>query len=266
MDFTTYYGLTHNPFDKESDAVLETVDFKEMQFRLNYLKDTLGIGLITGNPGVGKSFALRKFAEDLNPNLYKVCYLPLSTVSINDFYNSLAISLGLEPKNRKIDKFNQIQERITNLYESSRITPVIIIDEAQYLKGTILQELALLLNFNMDSRKNCILILTGLPQLAQTLSRAQFEPLKQRIITQYEFGGLEREDVASYIETMVKSANGKAKIFTESSFDALGSNAGKSIRKLNNLVTQSMIIGAKRKKKTIDIEIVYDANSEITIL
>lgn len=70
--FRSYYGLAFNPFDKqmarEKDRFLSK-DISEMLSRLDYLKDTRGIGLFTARPGIGKSFALRCFAKSLNPNL-----------------------------------------------------------------------------------------------------------------------------------------------------------------------------------------------------
>ena len=66
----SYYGLSFNPFDKqnarEKDRFLSK-DISEMTSRLDYLKDTRGIGLFTARPGMGKSFALRCFAKCLNP-------------------------------------------------------------------------------------------------------------------------------------------------------------------------------------------------------
>lgn len=68
-----YCGLSFNPFDKqairEKDRFL-SADLKEMTARLDYLKDTRGIGVFTASPGMGKSFALRCFAAGLNPSLY----------------------------------------------------------------------------------------------------------------------------------------------------------------------------------------------------
>lgn len=68
--FRSHYGLSFNPFDKqnakEKDRFLSK-DISEMTSRLDYLKDTRGIGLFTARPGMGKSFALRCFAKSLNP-------------------------------------------------------------------------------------------------------------------------------------------------------------------------------------------------------
>ena len=86
--FRSYYGLSFNPFDKqtarEKDRFLSR-DISEMLSRLDYLKDTRGIGLFTARPGMGKSFGLRCFAKGLNPNLYHMEYLCLSTV-INQLF------------------------------------------------------------------------------------------------------------------------------------------------------------------------------------
>lgn len=87
--FNDYYGLGYNPFDKqqvqEKDH-FESHDYKEMLSRLNYLKDVRGIGLFTASPSMGKSYALRCFAKDLNQSLYHMEYICLSTISVAEFY------------------------------------------------------------------------------------------------------------------------------------------------------------------------------------
>ena len=71
--FTQYFGMKFNPFSKEipSDNLYESNDFKELESRLKYLQKTRGIGLVIGEPGTGKSTALRKYVSSLNRSLYK---------------------------------------------------------------------------------------------------------------------------------------------------------------------------------------------------
>lgn len=263
MNYWLYYGMKSNPFDKETQEIIQTVDFKEMTYRLNYLKELRGIGVFTGRPGAGKTFTLRQFSLNLNSNLYKVCYLQLTTVTISDFYQQLAEKLGLEGRGRKATLFRLIQERIEELYEIERITPVIIIDEAQFLNGQIFLELMLLMNFKMDSKKNCLLILAGLPQLGQTLQRAQFEAFRQRIATTYQVVGLEPEEVSVYVEGKLASVGVKDVLFPAEVLATLASSAGSSMRKLNRLLTQCLMIGALKKQRVIDQEIVFEANAEL---
>ena len=98
MDYTARYGLEFNPFLKNSKEVLvETQEYKEVLFRLNYLLTTKGFGLLTGSAGRGKTTAVRNWASGLNTSLYKVVYSSLSTLTVNDFYRNLAAELGAQP-------------------------------------------------------------------------------------------------------------------------------------------------------------------------
>ena len=105
--FRQFYGMTMNPFEKgikEKDAYVSK-DLKEMISRLDYLNESKGIDLFTASPGSGKTFALRCFAKKVNPNLTKVIYLCLTTVTTTEFYRQFCISLGIEPSCRKAEKY-----------------------------------------------------------------------------------------------------------------------------------------------------------------
>ena len=102
MDYTSRYGLEFNPFLKNSkDILVETQEFKELRFRLDYLLSTRGFGLLTGSPGRGKTTAIRSWAQSLNPSLYKVVYSSLSTLTVMEFYRNLATELGIQPATGK---------------------------------------------------------------------------------------------------------------------------------------------------------------------
>lgn len=98
--FQPFYSLNTTPFTKELDVKhsFESEAFAEAMGRLEFLKKTRGIGLLTGEPGAGKTFLLRSFASSLPDSLYKVVYFPLSTVTVMDFYRGIASGLGEEPK------------------------------------------------------------------------------------------------------------------------------------------------------------------------
>lgn len=113
MELTTHYGLEFNPFLKNSKEILfEGSEYTEAKFRLDYLARTKGFGLLTGAPGRGKTTLVRSWSAGLNPSLYKVIYTSLSTVTVNDFYRNLAVSLGAQASYRKTENFHIIQEEI----------------------------------------------------------------------------------------------------------------------------------------------------------
>lgn len=265
MDFQQFYGMTHNPFEKDSKEVIETIDMKEMTYRLNYLKEVRGIGVFTGRSGVGKTWILHQFIKGLNPNTYKTSLIQLTTVSVSDFYNQLAESLGLEPAFRKAAKFKQIQERIHELYDIERMVPVIVIDEAQYLNGQIFHELLLLLNFDLDTKRNCIVILSGLPTLSNQLNRNSLEAFKQRIVTNYQAVGLDKEEVSHYVCKKLEAAGTSSKLISDGVLPTILSSAGDSIRSLNRLITQCLIIGAMKGELAITNETVESACTELRL-
>ena len=85
-DLLVWYGLKRFPFDKEikTSSLLDTQPLRECKARLDYVKRRGGIMLLTGDPGVGKTVALRCFAEGLNDNLFRPIYTPLTTLKGTD--------------------------------------------------------------------------------------------------------------------------------------------------------------------------------------
>jgi type II secretory pathway predicted ATPase ExeA len=265
--FKAFYGLSMDPFlkDLEIKDHFKSEDFTQALYRLEFLKNTKGFGLLTGEPGLGKSFILRYFTSTLNPNLFKCIYIPISTLTVMDFYRALCNGLGIIPAHKKVEMFKQIQEAIFNYHQSKNITPVIIVDEAHFLKNSVLDDLRIIFNFDMDSKDYAILILAGqLPFITQ-LSRQPHEALRQRIVMNYCFKGLTKEETKSYILSRLKLADCHEPIFTDSAFELLFSSTNGCLRSLNLLARMCLISGATEKLKSIDSEVVFQAQTELNI-
>lgn len=272
--YKSYWEMEYNPFKKDNKRsnrkkeIYESSDYKNAIGRLEHLQKIGGIGLFTGLSGTGKTYTLKSLVDNLNPNLYKTVYIPLSTVTVLEFYKQVAYGLGIDPPTKKVDIFRAIQERIINLVTGKKITPVIIIDEAQYLQTGILNDLKLLFNFEMDSKNYAVLILTGQPLLNNILSKQVHEALKQRIVINYNFNGITKEEVQEYISTKLEqsSVHNPSEIFNENSIEAINSCCNGSIRKLNNIIDKCLLIGYMNKVKTIDTETVMNAVNEIELI
>ena len=195
MNYTGRYGLEINPFIKNGkDVLVETNEYKEVKFRLNYLLQTKGFGVLTGGAGRGKTTSVRQWANELNPAAYKVVYISLSTVTVIEFYRQMAMNLGIDPYYKKVDNFRAIQAIIEKYKREKRITPVFIFDEANYMKSGILNDLKILFNFEMDSKDYAVVLLIGLPQLNNQLRLSSHEPLRQRIIMSHNLENLNEEE------------------------------------------------------------------------
>lgn len=265
-DYLSRYGLEQNPFLKNSkDIFLDTAESSEVSTRLGFLSDTKGIGILTGEPGQGKTTATRIWKDSLSPALFKVSYNCLSTLTVMDFYRQMAFSLGIEPRFRKNDVFNDIQSEIRRLSIEKRVTPVIIIDEADMLSHKVLSDLQLLFNFQMDSRDLAIILLIGQPRLNITLSQGMHEPLRQRIVMNYNMGGLTKDEGHAYITRKLEGAGCRQKVFEYNAAEAILNAANGTPRMINKICNRSLMIGASKNLNSIDADIVMKAVDDIQL-
>lgn len=260
--FNNYYSLAFNPFDKqqvkESDCFISG-DFKEMTSRLDYLKDTRGIGLFTASPGMGKSYCLRCFAKNLNPNLYSFIYICLSTVSVAEFYRELCYSLGISTKGGKPGMFKSIQEQVWYLFKEKRQPLMLAVDEAQYLNTGILDDVKMLMNYGYDSINCFTLILCGEPHLNATIRRPVHEALRQRIIVHYNYKGLTDKETVDYIIHKLSIAGSSKSVIEDAALAAIAGHTHGNPRIIDNVMTDAIAIGAQQEKKAIDTDTVLAA-------
>lgn len=266
MELTSRYGLEFNPFLKNSKEILfESSEYKEARFRLDYLAKTKGFGLLTGAPGRGKTTLVRSWSSGLNQSLFKVVYTSLSTVTVNDFYRNLAMSLGAQSSYRKTENFHIIQAEINRLALDKRRVPVIIIDEANYIKNAVLNDLKILFNFEMDSKDRAVILLVGLPPLNNTLRLSIHEPLRQRIIMNYNIDGYSKEEGRAYIEYKLKRSGCTTQIFDDAAVEALLNASDGTARVINKLCNASLVIGHSKGSNIITSDIVMQAINDSTI-
>ena len=265
MNYKQQYGITCNPFDKQSlkeKDCFESNDQKIMINRLNYLKDTRGVGVFTASPGMGKTYALRCFEHSLNENLYDMKYICLSTISVSEFYKQFSEHLGLDTRGGKTVMFKAIQERLYYLYKEKRKPLILAIDEAQYLNNGILKDLKMLMNFQYDSLNCFTLVLTGESYFNRTLEKPPHEALRQRITVHYTFQGLQPDEVPAYIHHKLHLAGGADTLLGEDAISAITGCCQGNPRIIDNIMTNALILGAQLEKTSIDADVILAAVNE----
>lgn len=263
MDYIGRYGLDFNPFAKNShDVIVETTDNKEISYRLKYLLSNKGFGVITGGPGRGKTTIVRNWIKELNPSLYKVVYLCLSTLTVSEFYKYMCNEMGLEVASRKSENFKLIQNEINRLVLEKRIMPVFVIDEASYINNAVLNDFKMLFNFDMDSRDRAVVLLIGLPPLNNTLRLVANEPLRQRITMNYNIENLSKEEAKIYIYTKLNGAKCSTPVFNENALEAIINASNGVPRMINRICNSCLFIGNSKNANVIDADIVMLAVNE----
>jgi len=267
--YKAYWHMVYDPFTKElpSKESFKSNDYEQITKRLEHLKRMRGIGIITGNPGGGKTRTVRSFAEGLNPNLHKVIYTAVTTISEAELFRNIAAELGLQPEYKKGSNMIKINERMRKLYKEQNILPIVVIDEAHSIrKPDVFMSLQAIMNFEMDSRDYGILILIGQPRLNDTLALGINESFSERIRVNYMTEGMSREEVKEYIYSRMRLAEASPEIFDPAAIEAAFGCCQGSVRKLNNIIQTALLEGCSRQARTISSEIIMAASSELAVV
>jgi type II secretory pathway predicted ATPase ExeA len=258
------FGLKRRPFDKAIDSrkLYLWPGLEELQARLEMGKQSRGILLLTGEPGTGKTVALRRFVDSLNAEHYHTVYLPLSTVTVLDAYVQLNRALGGQDVRGKSPLFREIQQGIAQLTAQGK-QPVILLDEADLLRSPLFDELRILLNFEMDSKDPLLLILAGQPQLLAKLALRVHLPFRQRVAMRYRMPAMDEAHTRGYIDHQMRLAGRRQRLFTDEALLQLFVQSGGIPRAIGNLALTAMYNAAALNKDLVDLDDVTAASREV---
>ena len=263
--YRAFYGLSQPLFPKdiEPSKMFSHSAFNELSGRLDYMKKHRGFMLLTGDPGTGKTTALRNFFASLNQDIFMPLYIPLATVAIGDFYRQINDALKGSRISTKSALFRSIQERILYYALQLHKVPVIIIDEAHLLKIENFYELQIISNFRMDSIDPALFILVAQSHLNDRLDRSILESFNQRINIKFHMSSLSLADVTAYIQHHIMLAGGSTEIFNDNACKAVHNLTGGIFRKNGQLVIKKLSLGGSLKKHVLTEEEVLLASKEM---
>lgn len=264
--YCEYFGITRHPFSKDIEAceLFASEQTIELENRLKYLLELKGIGLVTGDVGSGKTTICRKVISDLNPGLNKVFYVTLTTGNVMDVYKSIAWEMGLSTERSLSTLYKAIKDEIQRLCLDVKQQPILIIDEAQYLRNDILTNLRLLTNFEMDSKNRLCLIMVGQAELRRRLGMGVHEPFWQRIVMNYHLSGLLQKELLNYLEHHLKLVGIERKIFETSAVEAIFQATNGIPRKVNILAHYTLNAVVLGVGNSANSEHVHQAHDEIS--
>lgn len=260
----TFFGCKKSPFSDRPDGkqLFASAAWQQVNERLEFLTQHHGVGLLTGEVGAGKSTAARVFTAALNPNLYKILYIHFSSGTALDLLRQIALALDLEPAHYRGDLVRQIADAVVRLNQSKKQHPLLICDEAHLLPHPALEQLPLLLNFDMDSARYLSLLLIGQPLLRRTLSLQLHEALRQRVAVHYHLEGLTREELDAYLAQQLKAAGVTAALFTDTARQTIYQATKGIPRKVNKLAVAALRLAAQRQAESVDEAVALEATKE----
>jgi type II secretory pathway predicted ATPase ExeA len=249
------WGLKWNPFSPElpSEGLLVTARVESFAWRVEQLVQEGGFALITGESGTGKSVALRIVAERLSTLrdvVVGVLERPQSKTA--DFYRELGdvFSVKLSPSNR-YGGFKALRERWKAHVASSRIKPVLLVDEAQEMAPDVLSELRILSSADFDATSLLTVVLSGDARLPELLRHQDLVPLGTRIRTRLTMEPASREELSELLSHSLTKA-GNASLMTTELMDALVDHSAGNYRLLMTMGGELLAYGMAHEVGQLD--------------
>jgi len=249
------WGLKWNPFspDLPREALLVTAAIDNFAWRVEQLVQEGGFALVWGEPGTGKSVALRIVAARLAAlRDVTVGALERPQSRTADFYRELGdlFSVKLTPSNRW-GGFRALRERWKAHVASARIKPVLLIDEAQQMAPEVLSELRILSSADFDSTSLLTVVLAGDGRLLELLRHQDLIPLGTRIRTRLSLEAASREQLGQLLSHALATA-GNASLMTAELRDTLVDHAAGNYRLLMTMSAELLAYGMVHEVPQLD--------------
>lgn len=263
--YETYWGLSEKPFENTPDPkfFFTSAQHEEGLSRLLYgIRERKGAVMLTGIFGCGKTLLANTLFAELEKDIYRTAMIVNPRMDALELLRFITHELGgTEMPPKKADCMVLLQNILSNNFRDGKES-VVVVDEAHTLQGPdVLEELRLLLNFQLQNRFLITLLLLGQPELAGLVqSNKQFN---QRIAIRFHLGPLEAKETESYIQHRLRVAGRDEKIFDAGSLRLLHTRSGGIPRRINQICDMALFVGFSKKRRSINQEIVKEAISSL---
>jgi general secretion pathway protein A len=257
--YEEYWGLREKPFENTADPrfLYASPQHEEALTRLRYaIDENKGAAVLTGVFGCGKTLIAEKLLETISKSGYEVAFIVNPQFSGIELLRDIIYNLGYRENlsNQKDEVIHKLTEVLRDNFENGKRS-VIMIDEAHLIQEIqIFEELRVLLNFQYEHKFLLTLVLLGQPPLKEKVNT--LKQFSQRIAIRYHLVGLDKKEIAGYIQHRLTIAGCDKKIFEDRDYDYIFKQSGGIPRRINQICDMALFTAFGQHKKTIDPQMV----------
>ena len=265
--YTEYYSLSERPFQLTPDArfYFESRTHKKAMAYLGYgLAQGEGFIVITGDVGAGKSTLVAHLMATIDRARLNAINIVSTQVEGTDMLRLAAQGMGLDTSGvEKAQILERVECHLEDEARSGKRT-LLIVDEAQNLPESALEELRMLSNYQIGGRALLQIFLLGQPEFRDKIASESLEQLRQRVIATHHLDPMGENEVEPYIMHRLQLARwqGNPEIDAET-FVAIYRHTGGVPRRVNQLAARLLLYGAVEQLERIDGGVVETVASDM---
>ena len=266
--YAAYFGLSELPFSIAPDPqylYMSDRHREAMAHLLFGIKGGNGFVVLAGDIGTGKTTLCRCLLEQIPEDIDIALILnPRQNENelLQTICDELDIDTPLDATNKQL--LDALNDRLLESFSDGRKI-VLVIDEAQLLSYSVLEQIRLLTNLETNKHKLLQIILIGQPELNDLLAQPELKQLGQRVTARYFLEPLEEHETAEYIHYRLSVAGRHdAEIFRPEAKRLIHRRSG-GVPRLINVICDRALLGAFAEGKSrIDRKLARQAANEVT--
>jgi general secretion pathway protein A len=201
--YEAFYSFRDKPFQLNPDPTFYfgSRQHKRAMSYLDYgLHQNEGFIVITGEIGAGKTTLVRSLFEKLDGAKVVAAHMVTTQLDAADTLRMVAAAFGVPSKGmQKSDLLLGIEAFLVSTASTGKRC-LLVVDEAQNLTPTAVEELRMLSNFQLETHALLQTFLVGQPEFRLTLQGPAMEQLRQRVIATAHIGAMSAPETQAYIE------------------------------------------------------------------
>lgn len=259
--YEDHYGLSTRPFQLTPDPAFwfESATHRKAMAYLGYgLAQGEGFIVITGEVGAGKTTLVGHLLDTIDTDALNAIRLVSTQVEDTDMLRLTAQALGMDSTGlAKGQLLGEIERQLHAVARGGRRT-LLIVDEAQSLGASAIEELRMLSNFTAGGHALLQIVLLGQPEFRERLHTSpECEQLRQRVIATYHLEPMEPEEIEPYLAHRLARAGWTGRPdFTTDACSALYGASGGIPRVINQLASRAMLYGSVEGIDVLDRDVI----------
>jgi general secretion pathway protein A len=246
--YLSFFGLNEKPFAITPDPrylYLSERHAEALAHLLYGINEAGGFVQLTGEVGTGKTTIVRSLLAQ-TPKNAEIALILNPKMTAPEFLLTICEELGIGVQDSATESLKDLVDILSGYLLRAHAggrRVVVVVDEAQNLAPTVLEQVRLLTNLETNTRKLLQIILIGQPELRELLARNELRQLAQRITGRYHLNPLTHEETAAYVRHRLRVAGATSDIFSPT---ALGEvyRLAVGVPRVINVVCDRALLGA----------------------